>query len=97
MNLQNYIDSLPKSQRGVFREMLAEAHGRPVATIYKWIKKGTHPASDEAMRITEVVTKHMVSRFDERPDVWALDGVINALGQIGFEVNEIVKGNSSEH
>lgn len=88
MNLKKYFQGFPKVERKQLMLSLAEAHGRPVSTVYKWQSRENHPATYEVMAITEAWSGFTVSRFDERPDVFNLDSLITALENSGFKVEQ---------
>ena len=85
VNLKEFFNCAPKEQRSSMLKSLAEAHGRPVSTVYKWQLRGNHPVSESAMAITEQWSGFEVDRFDERPDVFDLKGVIKLLESKGVE------------
>ena len=88
MKLKDYIQAAPKQQRQALLQSLANAHARPLSTIYKWQYRDNHPATDEAMAITERWSGYKVTRFDERPDVYSLEGFKKVLGQSGFKIEK---------
>ncbi len=71
MDLQSYIRSYPRRDRMRIREKLAEAHGVSEVTVRSWAN-GTrnHPCTLNAIKITERITQHKVSRFGLRPDIF---------------------------
>ncbi len=74
MDLFDYINSYPRYKRTHLRKKLAEAHGVSEVTIRSWAN-GTrnHPCMLKAVEITEQLTKHNVTRFDLRPEIFGRD------------------------
>lgn len=71
MDLQEYLDSFPRSERAAVREAIASAHGVTEVTVRSWAN-GTrrHPCTKAAVEITEMVTAGVVTRYELRPDVF---------------------------
>ncbi len=67
---------------------LARAHDRPVSTVYKWRQRGNHPVDEKSMAITERWSQFEVTRFDERPDIYCLQGVLKLLEAKGFHFKD---------
>ena len=88
MNLQTYFEKAPKDKRKRMLESLARAHQRPVSTVYKWKQRKNHPVDEATMSITERWSDYQVTRFDERPDIFCLEGVISLLQAKGMKVEK---------
>ncbi len=67
---------------------LAKAHDRPESTVYKWRHRGNHPVDEKSMAITERWSGFEVTRFEERPDIYCLQGVLRLLKAKGFQVKK---------
>lgn len=85
MRLDEYVAEIPFGERGAFRRRLAKAHGVSSETVRKWEgypppadwskqkvrdMSRPHPASTEAIAVTEQMTDGKVTRFDLRPDIF---------------------------
>lgn len=71
MELREFIESHPRSQRAQLRRRIAAAHGIAEVTVRSWANgQRKHPCSLAAVRITERVTEGLVTRYDLRPDVF---------------------------
>lgn len=71
MELREYINSFPRTQRMKVRQRIANAHGISEVTVRAWAN-GTrkHPYSLSAVEITEAITDNKVTRYDLRPDIF---------------------------
>ena len=83
----DYLASLPFAERAKAKKALADAHGRPLSSIYKWLSRGAHPADAKTIAITEAWSGYKVTRFEERPDVWKLDELIESLQRMGYTID----------
>lgn len=85
MYLRDYIKKLPRGKRAAFRQQLAQKHDCSVSLVRKWeswppdpewsedqcrAMARKHPADLEAIRLTEALTDHAVTRRDLRPEVF---------------------------
>ncbi len=71
MDLRSYINSFSRYERKKIREALAQAHEVSEVTVRSWANGNRkHPCTLCAIEITERFTKHQVTRFDLRPDVF---------------------------
>ncbi len=71
MDLQEYINLFPRSQRVAVRTKIANHHGVSESTIRSWANGSRrHPCVKEAMEMTERLTDGKVSRYDLRPDIF---------------------------
>jgi len=71
MNLQEYFNLFPRSQRVAVRTEIARSHGVTEVTVRSWANGSRrHPFIKEAIEITERFTSGKVSRYDLRPDVF---------------------------
>lgn len=87
MNLEKYFERAPKERRTEMLKSLANAHGRPISTVYKWRVRRNHPVDEKSMAITERWSGFEVTRFDERPDIFCLQGLLKLLKAKGFHLN----------
>lgn len=77
MDLQEYLDFFPRSERAAVREAIARAHGVTEVTVRFWANGvRRHPCTKAAVEITEMVTKGSVTRYELRPDVFGKNNKI---------------------
>lgn len=86
MTLGEFVRSLPVGERQKFRAVLAGRHKCSVSLVRKWeldppprnwcaqkvralVRR--HPASLDAIKITEELTASKVTRHDLRPECWS--------------------------
>lgn len=71
MDLREYINLFPRSQRVAVRTEIAKFHGVTEVTVRSWANGSRrHPFIKEAIEITEKLTNGKVSRYDLRPDIF---------------------------
>ncbi|MCK5498347.1 MAG: helix-turn-helix domain-containing protein [Gammaproteobacteria bacterium] len=71
MDLQEYLNLFPRSQRVAVRTEIAKSHGVTEVTVRSWANGSRrHPFIKEAIEMTERLTSGKVSRYDLRPDIF---------------------------
>lgn len=69
MRIADYFYQIPRHERSKLKAKMAEYVGVHVSSIQHWINETRKPTPLHALKL-EKFTNGVVSRYDERPDIY---------------------------